>query len=565
MAQKSFLAPDTEQIRHQLRGILESYSHDWDILAELSQNAVDAIVRKCPAKGHVTVSVDTAKRSIEISDNGVGIDPAQLTKLLRPFGTDKLSAENQIGKKGVGLTFVLFSTSSFEIETHSDSGSVIARVQGARAWIDADTDDEIFIDEGEVEAKPYGTRIKLTLADESSALLQLSFSELVFALRTKTALGNTSHIWGDPLNCDVTLKFRGLDGAQSEKEFECDYLLPTEGLEENVITAQEFIDWRHEKDRSDAEKRVKLKDKIIVNTGKKNQAGRSLKFWCCLVPNRGAWKAISESHGLKVPDQAEDPEEDYFEGFRFGPGLHTSSKGMPTGILLELKPRGSAGYFPNYFIIIEDPSLSFDIGRKSIQGRQQKMLREIAYEQFRNYINNFIKYISGNIDHEPDYDRDEVLAEINSIADLDSEFSTFLKRPNSQEATVAAMFFEQLGKGRYAEFRPLISGYRGRYDLWGKIGNKYNIVEFKFDLSGLLNDVTDETKMFDELNTVVLWDLTEKDRSRVANRGLTLSEIGSNLLSTAQSKFPGAHYKLNMDGVRSIEILCMRKVLKPNE
>lgn len=358
---------------------------------------------------------------------------------------------------------------------------------------------------------------------------------------------------------------KGLDNATVEKEFECNYLLPTEGIEENLITVQDFFDWRQEKDRTDAEKRVKLKDKIIVNTGKKNQAGRNLKFWCCLVPNRPAWRSISDFHGLPKPEDQDGGEEDYLEGFRFAPGLHTSSKGMPTGILLELKPRGSAGYFPNFFIIIEDPSLSFDIGRKSIQGRQQKMLREIAYEQFRNYINNFIKYISGNIDPEDEYDRDDIIAEINSIADLDSSQSVFIKRPNSQEATVAAMFFEQLGKGGFSEFKPLISGYRGRYDLWGKIGNKYHVVEFKFDLSGLLKDVTDETKMFDEVNTIIVWDITEKDRNKVANRGLTLSEVGQGLLSTAKSKFPSAHYQLNMDGVRSIEIVCMRKLLKPNE
>lgn len=71
--------------------------------------------------------------------------------------------------------------------------------------------------------------------------------------------------------------------------------------------------------------------------------------------------------------------------------------------------------------------------------------------------------------------------------------------------------------------------------------------------------------MFDEINTVILWDITERDRGLVAKRGLTLSEIGSGLLSARPSKFPNAHYTLNLDGVKSIEIVSIRKILKSAE
>ncbi len=100
----TFLQPDPEQIRHQIRGILDSYSHDWDLLAELSQNAIDAISRQHPVKGHVAIEVDAPNREIVIRDNGGGIDPSSLTRLLRPFGSDKMRDSSQIGQKGVGHT-----------------------------------------------------------------------------------------------------------------------------------------------------------------------------------------------------------------------------------------------------------------------------------------------------------------------------------------------------------------------------------------------------------------------------------------------------------------------------
>ncbi|OYX16210.1 MAG: hypothetical protein B7Z09_08420, partial [Brevundimonas diminuta] len=64
----SFLTPDTAQIRHQIKGVLESYSHEWDILAELSQNAVDAIVRANPTRGHIELSINAQTGTIEIQD-----------------------------------------------------------------------------------------------------------------------------------------------------------------------------------------------------------------------------------------------------------------------------------------------------------------------------------------------------------------------------------------------------------------------------------------------------------------------------------------------------------------
>jgi hypothetical protein len=98
--QVDFLKPGIDQIRHEIRGICDSYSHEWDLLAELSQNAIDAVIRREPTRGHLVVSVDAAQGRITFEDNGTGIDPESLAKLLGPFATDKIGSNNQIGQKG---------------------------------------------------------------------------------------------------------------------------------------------------------------------------------------------------------------------------------------------------------------------------------------------------------------------------------------------------------------------------------------------------------------------------------------------------------------------------------
>ena len=294
-----------------------------------------------------------------------------------------------------------------------------------------------------------------------------------------------------------------------------------------------------------------------------------MKYWVCFVPNRAVWEKLSEVRGLKAEDDDQLGQlvaDEMFSGYYFSGGLFTSSKGMPTGISLDLKPRGSAGYVPNFFILIEDPSLSFDIGRKAIQGRQQGMLREVAYEQFRDFINTIVKYVSGSIDDpDPTYDREALFAEIAELPDLGSNCSRFVKRPDSQEATVAGMFFEQLGRGAFEGFDPLISGTKGRYDLYARLNKKSFVVEFKFDLAGLFRDFSDERKMFDEIDLVVLWDVTERDRKIISTRGLSFSEVSKGVLGGGGARFPQAHYKLNIDGVKAVEVVCMKKLLKPGE
>lgn len=566
-----FLQPDKEQIRHQIRGILDSYNHEWDVLAELCQNAIDAITRRTPSRGHISLVVDAVTKSIEIEDNGTGIDPDQLVKLLRPFASDKGLQPNQIGQKGVGLSFVVFTSCKFELESRHEKGTRRATVLDAATWVNAKDDAPLLLHISELTPTQgeTGVTIRMTLNDPDHPVFGLTRDQIEFALRTRTAVGNTSHIWGTPYKGDVSFRHRALDGEFRESTFDCKYLLPTEGVPPSaVITLEEWQEWNREADRSDSEKRRKLKDRVIVTSGNDQRPGRTNRYWACLVPDRATWKTLSKYHRtLTATEEIEDKNGDVDESpYVFGGGLYVSTKGMPTGIKIDLPARGSAGYMPNYFILIEDPSLNFDIGRKYIPGRLQGVLKEKAYDQFREYINSVMKYISGSVD-EPNarWARDENFAEIDELPDLTSQVSQFVKRPNSQEATVAAMFFELLGKGEISNFRPLISGYKGKYDLYAMWNKRKIVLEFKYDLYALLKDFSDERKLFDEIDILVAWEITERDRKEVARRGLTLEPVAPSVLGPVNQHFPHATYELRFPGASPLQIVTMKKVVSPED
>ena len=188
-------------------------------------------------------------------------------------------------------------------------------------------------------------------------------------------------------------------------------------------------------------------------------------------------------------------------------------------------------------------------------------MRQIAYENFREYINNVRKYLGGDIDTETGtWDRDETFAEVDGLPNLESKNSRFVKRPNAQEATVAGMFFEQIGKGGFSEVYPLISGYKQRYDLYARWKNRRIVVEFKYDLEGLLNDFNEEKKMFNEINVAVLWEVTEEDRRLAARRGMTIEPVQATPLIEQQA-FPNANYRLSLGDVTPIYIVEMKQIV----
>jgi len=563
MSKIDFLTPDSDQIRHQIKGILKSYSHEWDLLAELTQNSVDAIRESDVEKGRIELTFDASARKVVISDNGTGIDPKQIKKLLRPFGTDKDGKPNQIGEMGVGLKFVIFSSASFLLETSGAGGACTAKIDDAANWVGSTSTDPLemdLVEKGTNEAA--GTRVEVILSDPNHPLLDYSFDELIFLLRTKTAIGDTGFIWEQPLNCDMTFVYFDKSGKRSSRAFDCRYLLPTEPLKgAGCEELDAFQAWLKEDDRSDQEKRRKLLNKIVWTQGKRVQNAREIRYWSCFVPRREFWQKLSSAAG--VTSNGEDAENpiDQHPGVGFSGGFQTATKGMPTGIAIELKPRGSAGYVPNFFILVDDPMLRFDIGRKSVHGRQQGVLRQIAYENFREYINNVRKYLGGDIDTETgNWDRDETFAEVDGLPNLGSKHSRFVKRPNAQEATIAGMFFEQIGMGGFPEVSPLISGYKQRYDLYARWKNRRIVIEFKFDLDGLLKDFNEEKKMFNEIDVVVLWQVTEEDRRLAARRGMTVEPVHATPL-VEQQVFPHSNHRLGLGDVKPIYIVEMKQIV----
>jgi len=559
-----FLKPGLREIRKSINDIEDSYNNDWDILAELCQNSIDAIRQKQPKQGIITLEIDSLNRSITIEDNGIGINPERLPELLAPFSTDKEGDENSIGEKGVGLTFVLFSCNLFEITSYQNGIGRTASINNAYDWKNSDSSKMLNLSLFEPNEKFEGTKVVLKHI-KNCPIFKLSFEQIKYVLRTKTALGNTNRLWElDEKEIVINLKHKNLDGEINTTSLDNKYLMIYEQLDSNSkINLDDFINYANDADRTDQDKRRKLKDKVIYKKGTFPHNGRTIKYITCFVPKRKVWDELSIEFGLCTEEELDDRDwQDELSYAKFSSGIYTSVKGMPTGISIEHPTTGYAGYWSNIFILFEDQHLKFDIGRKSIHGMISRIYKQYSREIFNEYLKFITKYVSGEITNNSDWDKEEIFAEIDNIIDLDNSNSKFIKTPRDQEASVSGIFYECIGSGLIKDINPLVSGYRNKYDLYAKWGNKKIVIEIKARLKSILRDFNDEQKLFDEIDVIVCWDVSDDDKQAMSDKGINLERITQSSLSNNSKQVPNSTHELILSGfTKPIYIIDMKIVL----
>ena len=111
---------------------VETYDIELRVLLELVQNSIDAIRRNQSIdRGRIVVEIDIPAGTVEVTDNGVGFPRRE--DLLFLGGTDKVDDASQLGKIGVGLKAVIFSTKRFSINSITEAYEFQFEVTGAAA------------------------------------------------------------------------------------------------------------------------------------------------------------------------------------------------------------------------------------------------------------------------------------------------------------------------------------------------------------------------------------------------------------------------------------------------
>lgn len=583
----SFLSPTISNIRKSILNIDDSYNNYWDILAELLQNSVDAIIKRSSDEGRaisgrIDIKIDCQKKEIEITDDGCGIPPSDLRPLLKPFSTNKSDDPRLIGEKGVGLTFAYFQSTFFEITTGDATGTASARITDARLW--KQSSDEIKepkLDFSSSEEPCRGTKIYLKGID-NDALFSLTIPQMEYVLRTRTAVGSTAFLWNDSRNAppkiNVCFDMTDINGRSSgNKIIPFRYMLPTEAVgEDGCLDLDVYKAWYQKQNRTDDAKRNMLKHKIVFCKGNAKigrNSDRSIDYWACFVPSSRAWNTLSEFIDPAIKKKLEDEKDERWaedhEELLFHEGIYAVVKDMPTGIRISQPKTGASGYWSNIFILFQDNQLKFDIGRKSIYGRAVSMYQDFARSIFNRFHREIGAYITGNVDTingQDDWDRVTYITTVRGLLDIGSNSLPFLKSPMNQEASVAAIFYELIGMGKIKDVIPMISGYRDRYDLTAQwvCGERKRevIIEFKSHLKNIRKDYSDYRKMFDEMDYIVCWEVTDDDLASLEDVGITVTPIEkNNPLNIGHECITCSTHRMTMMNVSPVYVIDIKRLV----
>src|SRR5206468_3906743 len=159
------------------------------------------IAKDSKAKAQIAIVFNCKLRSVEVSDTGIGMSPNELKEILAPGKSLKRGKANLRGEKGVGVSFIVFASNRFRIESCDGKQTTSIQIDNANNWIRGSEPNEPKfknVSIGGVQqyrgSKTY-TRIWVeeipAKPDLDEDLFAYTQARLVHILRSKTAVGNT--------------------------------------------------------------------------------------------------------------------------------------------------------------------------------------------------------------------------------------------------------------------------------------------------------------------------------------------------------------------------------------
>jgi hypothetical protein len=519
-----------DRLQAEARNILDSYSHVWDILAESLQNSADAIEQSRKLNSSsislIQIEFNASKRSIEISDTGIGMTSDQVMKVLAPHQGLKRGLGLR-GEKGVGLSFILFMTNRFRIETCDGEQTISLEIHNANNWANGTESQPLkFVNVSIREPQKFRgsktyTRIwaeQIPVArDSNEDIFEYTKPRLEYVLRTKTAIGNTFPLFNDgksPLN-DIEIQLKYISSTGVQEDFT--NVLYSFAPPNSYLKPKEVLTWSEFGERLLQNKTTQSKG--LVDSGiYTSDSGKEVK-WYAFISQRPTFDEISEVNYLQTSETKD-----------VDAGIYISTRGMPTGIRITPPRTQQAAYWPSFFILLEYDDLRLDMGRKFVGGRVAQMLTKAASWVFNQHVNAIPKLTTKTSDPfdglETDSDIEEIKAGVNETPYLGLSQIPYLRIPTEEQAVIA-IFHELVGAG-------LLKGYRTQSSFSNKIydalisykpdtsildaslkkiiqnGKSYNIfVEFKFDAGRSLLEDFDVRKRPRDFRLLICWSLND--------------------------------------------------------
>ena len=600
-----------EKFRSDVERIIKSYRHTWDIYAELLQNAVDAITEQFPMeshdKGKVILSIDTKNRSVAVSDNGIGIPPEKLISVLA--NGESLKRQNgtrKYGFMGFGLTFVAFQSSLISISTvHNKVRTSITYRNLYKAVFEKcaipQSEEEANGAKPEITDEPSGTTVTVSFPAEFpeetiEQILRSTFAypkqEALFeaVLRTRTVVGCTNQLFDEPPLFSFELVVDDVPRSVEPK-----FLDVREVVERTLKSSQMFynIDTEYpdvlkiSESMADSQRDSARRSNLLEGTYKDQKIGVVGGLLA-----RIQISATSKEHLNKFNEEintASDPN----ASLEYRNGVWLAIDGMPTGICLDLYEHSN--YLP-YTALVDVTSRAIrkdlDAGRKGITDYRARQICQLVFELLRDH--QFLanrRYVVGSDSRisDPFYDPKK---ELQNLRKEKRKFEIPLCNcwlPPREEQEVIALFVEFMSRNLLVGYTPqVVSGYQVYDGLYGYFLNKREgtafsqsnslgvsekifdnrggklekedlLIEFKKDLSGLINDIDKHKKDVGHIDILVVWDEeSQREEDLLKSKGCILRQRDV----TKNPYYGVTHELIGLGRQNPLPIISLRSITK---
>ncbi len=495
------------------RDIIDSYHYDTDFLAELVQNAVDAVRLSEKENREIIVEYDAPKGLFTIRDNGVGMDRNDLRRFALGR-TDKATALSVllIGEKGVGGSYVLLISDRFEVESVKDGKRILAVSENARDRVYQEKEPVLeIVEQAEVSGIGNYTRVAVRSVEFKS---YSTVEELSNDLRMFTAIGNTKRALGeDEIDIKVSVTFITEDEEGNEvritRPVDSSFLHPANEYGEIVIRYDELAEMAKQQGGKLDLPPGTYKDKLLAVRDSNNRI-------------------------LATFGQA-----DLLDELKIEPVIVLGVKGAPMPVEIRPPKTGGAGYWRNLFVLINNDDVELDIGRKSITRKDKKKLDDALRDFFNKHILPHAKLFIPPREGPMKGALEQMKEQAMSKEDLWIPDARFAKVPaKGEELAVSAIFHELIGSGALKGYETLSESSDAPYDAiiryrvkiedlgrraqerikesYRKVKEKLTayvqtgFLEFKVDATSFIIDCERGRKSVEDVMVLVAYDLNRK-------------------------------------------------------
>lgn len=606
--QEKFSGIGIDQIKSNIQRTIMSYRNPWDIYTEPLQNSADAVIDKFGfeniKEGNIELEISTNNRKIVIKDNGVGIKGEDIPTIL-VMGESLKRKENRgkYGFMGYGFTFVAFQTEFLKIESVHNGKKSTRTYRDLYKFIFDDKD--LPSSQEETNGKVVGEETNEDSYTNITLIFPKCFPDETLENNIKLAFDYTKNTY----LIDYILRTQspvGLVDSLFDKDFQNFKFKITIDevvldIKNKILSTREIIETLYPNSSIYDMDSYK---KFINSTEHLNESIRDMSRQCILIDSCIENIYIGERHPISarlyIASTSKDHLNEYSKKFtqdlaeNYGNivvenGIWLSIDGLPTGICLD---NFNHPNFLPFTCIVDIDGINIrnelDSGRKGITAYRvdqickmvKSKLRERGFISYRHYVLGTQTRTTTY-----GYDAKKSLSDIfNQKNKLNINLNMQYDISNEQE--VICLFTELVVKELLIGYKlKVLSSYEvydGLYEyilvndekyiapsdrlgISRKVHNENDafkkdiIVEFKYVLRSLFNDIRVRRKNANDIDIIVCWDVEYDKVDEFAEKeGVILKEV-----NTVENIYYGVTHEVISPGRSTVlPIIELKTVLK---